>query len=138
MADKFGIYAVIAIKLLFEGEDHQRLAEIFSDQAHPALAPSPELRADVVHNRNAAAMHFARHFQIKRGRVNDHGGVGAALVSLVNQLAKFAVDSGQTAENFGDAHNRQFASVDHRIATGFAHAVATHAEKFHAGLKAPQ
>ena len=53
-----------------------------------------------------------------------------ASVGLSDQLVKQAVDFGQMADDFRDADYGEVFRVDHGVASGGAHAVSAHAEKF--------
>ena len=106
MADKRRVDSTVAVKLLFEGEDHQRLVDVFAQQPHPSLPPCPELRADVIHHRNAALAHRASNAPVEGRGVDDDSEIRAALVRLGDQLVEQAPDFRQMAENFGDAHYR--------------------------------
>ena len=55
MSDKLRRDAALAIELLFEGKDHQHLANVFANALDAALLPRPQLRADVIDDRHSAA-----------------------------------------------------------------------------------
>ena len=86
MADELRRNAALAIKLFFEGKDHQHLANIFPHALNAALLPRPQLRADVVDHRHAALVQFAGQAQVKVGEVDEHGRVRPATFRLADDL----------------------------------------------------
>ena len=134
MTDESRIDAAIPIKLFLKGKDHQRFVDVFAQQAHPSLAPRPELRANVIDDGNAALVHLARDAPVESGRVDDDGKIRFALVGLRNQLVKQAPDFWQMIQNFGNSDHCKVSGVDDRVATCGPHAIPTHTEEFEAGL----
>ena len=88
MSDERCVYTVNAIEILFKREDHQRLVDVFAEKFDASLAPRPELRADVVHNRNAAFAHLASHSPVEGGSVDDDGEGWALLIGGADELSK--------------------------------------------------
>src|SRR3954471_7768779 len=107
MADESGIHSTVAVKLLFEWKDDQRLIDILTQQFHSALAPGPELRAHVVDDGNASLAHPARDTPVECWGVDYHRQVRPACVGIANESVKQAPDFRQVAQNFGYAYHRQ-------------------------------
>src|SRR5580692_7562396 len=103
MSHETRVYSTIAVKLFFEGENHQSLVDVFAQQPDPPLAPRPELRANVVHDRNPALPHLPSHSPIKSRRIDDDGEIRPALIRLRDQLAKQLIDFRQMADDLRNA-----------------------------------
>ena len=86
MPDERRIHSAIAIELLFEGKNHQRFVDILAQQFDASLPPCPELRTDVIDDRNSALAHLPRHAPVEAGSIDDHGKIGPALVRRANQF----------------------------------------------------
>src|SRR5258708_30878918 len=78
--------AMLPIELLLEGEDHQHAVDDPGDLLHPAAAPGPYLRGDVVEDANAELMAAAGHTQVEFGIVDENHGVGAGALDPRDQL----------------------------------------------------
>ena len=138
MSDEGRIHAAIAVKLFFERENYQSLVDISAQQADASLTPCPELRANVIDDGDATLAHLASYAPVEGRRINDYGERGMAPVGLGDQLVKQAVDFGQMADDFGNADDGEVLGVDNRVASGGAHAVSAHAEKFRRRIAASQ
>src|SRR4029077_7794580 len=114
MTDEGRINPAIAVKLLFKGKDHKRLRDIFPQQANSPLAPRPELRRNIIDNRNAALMHSPCNTPVERGRVDYDGKLGLSLIGFGDELVEQPPDFRKMGENFGDANDRESFGVDYR------------------------
>src|SRR5580700_5347037 len=130
MADERRIDSTIAVKLLFKGKNHQRLVDVVTNKAHAPLAPRPELRRDIVDDRDAALLHLPRDAPVERRRIDHDCEIRLALVSFGDQMLEQSIDLRQMAQDFSNADDRKIFRVDNRIAAGSAHPLATNAEKF--------
>ena len=135
MADELRRNAALAIKLLFEGKDHQHLANVLAHALDAALLPRPQLRADVVDDGHAALVQLARQAQVEVGEVDEHGGVRTASLGFANHLAKAAIDRGNVLDDLDDADLGDLSRIDQQIAAGGAHLLAAHAEELDAGRR---
>src|ERR1039457_1341825 len=97
MADKRRVESSIAIELFFEGKDHQRLVDVLAQQLDASLPPRPELRADVVNDRNATLMHLPRHPPIEGRRIDDDGEYRTLCIGRATHIPGEAEDFGQMA-----------------------------------------
>ena len=70
MADELYGYAGIAIQLFLERKDHQHAVGDALDHPHAALAPRPQLRTDVVDDRDAELFYGAGEPEIEIRKVN--------------------------------------------------------------------
>ena len=135
MADKFRRNAALAIKLFFEGKDHQHLANIFPHALNAALLPRPQLRADVVDHRHAALVQFAGQAQVKVGEVDEHSGVRPATFRLADDLPKPAINRRNVLDDLDDADLGNLSRIDQQIAACGAHLVAAHSEELDVGRR---
>ncbi len=133
MPDESRIHAAVAIKLLLERKDHQRLVDVLAQELHPPLPPRPELRADVIDHRNAALAHLTGHAPVERGRVDHDRNIGPPLVRGANQFLVETEDFRKMAEDLGDADNGKVLRIDNDLATGGTHALAARPEKAYRG-----
>src|SRR5271167_3630981 len=103
MADESRIHAAVAVKLLFEGKNHQCLVDVLAQQPHPSLPPGPELRANIVDDGNPALAHLPRHSPVESGRIDNDSEVRPAPIGLSDQPVKQPIDSRKMADDLGDA-----------------------------------
>src|SRR5579862_9964747 len=111
------VHAPVAIELLFEGKNDQRLVDVITQKPHSPLAPCPELRRDIVDRRYATLLHLAGHAPIERGRVDHDGEIRLATVGLADQMLVAVENLRQVAEYFRDADNGEIFGVDDRVAS---------------------
>src|SRR5208283_264824 len=130
MADEGGIDSTVAVELFLEGKDYQRLVDVIAQQANPSLAPSPELRRNVIDDRNASLLHLPGDAPVESGRVDDDRKVRLALIGFGDQTLIEAVDFRQMAKNLSDADDREILRVDHGVAPSSPHALSAHPEEF--------
>src|ERR1700758_3199024 len=123
MAHERSIHSAVAIELLFEGEDDQRLIDVVADQADASLPPRPELRSDVIHGGDAALLHLAGDPPVERRRVDDDGKIRLASVGFFNQVPIKSEDLRKTAEDLRDANDREVFGFDHGVKPSGAHAI---------------
>src|SRR5271154_5015134 len=113
MANERSVHSAIAIELFFKGKNYESFIDILAQQADASLPPSPELRADVVNDGNAALAHLPRHPPVKCGRVDDHGEGRAFFIGRANQFLKERINLRKMTQNFGDADDGEVFGVDH-------------------------
>ncbi len=68
--DKFRVHAVLIVEALLEGQQAQYQVHGLVNAARAALPPRPDLRADVLHRRDAGGVQVARQAQIEFRRVD--------------------------------------------------------------------
>ena len=129
MADESRIHPPIAVELLFEWKDDQSFIYVLAQQLHAPLPPRPELRTDVVHNRNAAFAHLPRHPPVEGRGVNHDGNQAAARRLPPNQILIEAENFRKMADDFSDPDDREIFGVDDNIAAHRPHALTSGAEK---------
>src|ERR1700722_1436043 len=138
MADEGRVAAAGAGEIFFEGKDDQRFVDVVADEANTSLAPSPELRRDVIDRGDAALFHLAGDAPVEGGRIDDDGEIGLAAVGFADQMPEQPPDFRQMAEDFGDADDGEVFGVDDGVASGGAHAVGADAEEFERWVAAAQ
>ena len=92
------------------------------------------MRADIVDDRHAQFVQFARQAQVEVGKVDQHRRVGTAPLGLAHDLAKAAVDGGNVFDDLDDADFGDLARVDQQVATGAAHLLSAHPEELDAAI----
>ena len=97
VADEGGVYASVAVELLFKGEDYQRFVDVVAEQANASLSPGPELRGNVVDRGDFALLHFAGYAPVKGCGIDHDGEVGLASVGFFDQVPVEAVDLREVA-----------------------------------------
>lgn len=138
VADVFGVHATVAVPLLFEGKDDQGFFHPLAHAFHAALAPGPELRANVIDDRDAAGVHFASCPEIEGGGIDEDGAAGLAALSLAHQPAEERVDLRDPGKDLGDADDGELAGVHDGVAASAAHGLATDAEELELGEAAAE
>src|SRR5207248_7843383 len=73
MSNEDGINTSIAIEPFFEGEDNERLLDVFPQQLYPALPPCPELWTHVVQDGDPTLMHLPGDPPIECGGIDHYG-----------------------------------------------------------------
>src|SRR5690349_8579437 len=129
MADKSRINAALPIEVFFEWKDDQRVVDVVADQSHPSLTPCPELGCDVVHRRDTTLLHLSRDAPVECGRVDHDGKIRLSDDRFADETAIQTQDFGQAAQYLGDTDYGEIFGIDHRLATGRAHAIPAHAKK---------
>ena len=98
MADKLHRHRGLAIDRLLEGKDHEHAVGNLPHRLHPPGTPRPQLRADVVDDRNAEAFDAACQRKIEVGKIDDDERVGPLGARPVDQAPKRR----QRSRNFRD------------------------------------
>src|SRR3954447_9546075 len=101
MSDEFYFDPVLAIKILFERENHQHLADVSLHQLQPPFSPSPQLWRHVVEDRDAERVKFFREPEVEIWEVNQDRCRGSSLLSRLHQSVELAIDLGQVLYDFG-------------------------------------
>ena len=104
--------ATLAIELLLEGKNHQHLVHVFANALDAALLPGPQLRTDVIDNRDSLRVKLAGQAQVEVRKVDQHGCVGASPFRFAHDLAKAAIDVGNVLDDLDDADLGDLARVD--------------------------
>ena len=68
------------------------------------------------------------------GEVDEDGDVGPAGADGSLELAEFAIDAGQVADDFGEAHDGHVFRADDALEAGGGHARTAHAAQLRRGL----
>src|SRR3954469_18436177 len=129
MPHKASVHTALTIKLFLERKDDQGLVDVVANQPYPPLPPSPELRGDVIHSRNATLLHLPCYPPIKCRRIDDDGEIGLATVGLRDQVLVESKNLRQMIENFSDADHGKIFGIDHGFTAGSPHPLATDPEK---------
>ena len=93
------------------------------------LLPGPELGADEEDDGDAEAVELLGQLEVDVGEIDEDGDIGAAGADGGFELAEFAIDAGQVADDFSDAHDGHVFRADDAVEAGGDHALAAHAEE---------
>ena len=118
----------LAVERLLEGEDHDHLRDALPDRPHPAAAPRPDLRRDVVDDRDAAPLQLARESEVEVRVVHEHGDGRPVAVHLLEDGAEHRAQVAQVAEHLEKPHHGQVADVGEEAAALGPEPVAAEAE----------
>ena len=121
--------AVVAIERLLEGEDDEHLGDVFLHEFDAVLLPCPELRADEEDDGDAEAVELFGELEVDVREIDEDGEVGPVLADGGFEAAEFAVDAGQVADDFSDAHDGHVFCTDDAVESGLDHARAAHADE---------
>src|SRR3954468_3321070 len=113
MPHKASVHTALTIKLFLERKDDQGFVDVVANQPYPPLPPSPELRSDVIHSRNATLLHLPRYPPIKCRRIDYGGEIGLATAGLRDQALVESKNLRQMVENFSDADHCKVFGIDH-------------------------
>src|SRR5579864_670218 len=129
------LHSVAAVEILLEGKDHNHLADVLTDLLDPAGTPRPHLRADKIKHRNLEPVKMPRQAQIEVREINEHCGLRPPLFRFVNDAPEFPANSRKMRDHLGQPYYGDLTGINQEFASGSAHSVAPHAEKFRAGSK---
>ena len=106
MADPFDRDIRAAIDFLLEGEDDQHAIGDALHGLHPPRPPRPQLRTDVVHDRDAQPPHRLREMEVEVGRVDGDEDVGLLRFGVRDQAPIDGIRARKNARNFQESGNR--------------------------------
>src|SRR5215510_14752876 len=101
MPNELDGHAALLIDRLFKWKDHQHDVGDFADRLEPTRALRPDLRADVIHDRNAEALDAAREPQVEIWKVDDDKRIGTIAASGGDQPAQCRVRPGNLPYRLG-------------------------------------
>ena len=116
VADEGGGGPRRAVDLRLEGEDHEDAVRDRPERAHAPASPRPELRRDVVDERDALAAQGGREPEVEIREVDHDGDVGADGTCGPHQAPVHLERARQHAHRLGEAGDRQPAVVPHQLA----------------------
>ena len=138
MADELGAYAMLIVKALLKGQQAQHQIHRVSNVAHAALPPRPNLRAHVLHGRDAGGVQTARHSQIGVRRINADKHVRTLRQEHSLDAREQLQEPRQVAQHIEQAHDREGLRRLPTLAAGCLHLRSRHAEEFRIGRKPAQ
>ena len=86
MADELDGHAGPLVQCLLEREDHEHAVREALDDLHPARSPGPQLRPDVIHDRNAPCVKRLAKPEVEVGEVDGDEHVRALALRFCNQV----------------------------------------------------
>src|SRR6476620_4008776 len=99
-------YACLTIDRFLEWKDHEHTVGDLTHRFHPAAAPGPELRRDVVDDRHAQATDGARETEIEVRKVDGDEHVGTIGPRLLHEAAICGVGPRQEAKHLEQSGDR--------------------------------
>ena len=137
MADELDRHAGIAVERFFEGKNHQHAIGDALHRPHPVPAPGPELRADVVNDRDAQLLDRCRQPEIEIGEIDDDQRVGLFRSRGVNQPVHHGKRARHDAKRFDEAGHADAAVVGEELASPGHQTLTAKAENGGGGIAAP-
>ena len=104
-------HAAFAIDRLFERKDHQHEIRELADGLDPLGAPGPDLRADVVDDRNAERLDAPRQTKVEIGKIDDDERVGPVGARPRDELAESGIRARNLPDRFRQPRHREVAIV---------------------------
>ncbi len=104
-------HAVLAVERLLEGEDHQHVVDDFGDLLHPAAAPGPHLRGDVIQHLHAELVTARCHAQVELRIVDEHHRVRPFLLDARDQLVEHAAEEAEMPQDVEQPHDGHLPGV---------------------------
>src|SRR5258707_15193479 len=108
MPDEFYLHTCFAIELLFERENTKRLREAPPHHANSPRSPGPELRANIIHVADTMPAQLPGQPQVETGKVRQNRKWRLSASRLRDEMPHRANQRGQVAQNFRNAHDRNF------------------------------
>src|SRR5262245_50958715 len=124
MSDKFHVDAGSPIDLLLEWKDDQHLVDKPPDLFHAAFAPRPDLRADVIDNRNAGVLDALGQSKVEVGEVDKNCGHRPVGFNAVREPVKNTVQIAKRADHFERSDDSCLADVADQLNASFTHSLA--------------
>src|SRR5712692_6277065 len=100
-----GVRAQALIDLRLEGKERDDAAGPTCDGLGAARAPGPDLRADVIDQRDPFALETARQQTVEVGKVDEHRAVGTALPCGAVETPEGPPQRRKLFEDLGDSHD---------------------------------
>ncbi len=105
------VYPTFPEPAFFEREQAVEMIDHAADLRNATLPPGPDLRGNKIEDRDSETLQTLRHPQMEIGAIGQECRDRAVLFGIADQLAKFAVDSGQMRDHLGQSHYRQSGRV---------------------------
>ena len=131
MTDEYRFHAFFAQQGRFKRKQAQHPVAIAADAPCPAGAPGPYRGAYVLHGAHATPLQAPGQAQVEFRRIHAHKNVRAKLGELPEQPAAKHPQARQVADDFGQAHDREFRRIEHGPAPRLAHCGARNAGHLH-------
>ncbi len=128
MSRAHGIRAQTLVDLRLEWEKRDDAAGPARDRPGAPRAPGPDLRADVVDQRDPVSLETARQEAMKVGKIDEHRAVGTALAGGGLETPEGSPQRRKLFEDFGDSHNRKLLREDHPIESGRSQTPSAHSK----------
>ena len=138
MPDEHRLDRVLRIERRFKGQHTQHQVYRLAHGPHPPLSPGPDLRTDVLHRGQAAALEPARQAQVERRGIDAHEDIRRIAQELAQQAGTQAIEPRQVPQRLDEPHDGDFFGTGQRLAAGGPHARAGHPDKAGVGMQAAE
>jgi hypothetical protein len=129
MPHEFRTHAVLGIETRLERQHAEDEIDGFADSDHARLARRPDLRAHVLHGRNARSLESRCDGQVEVRGINADEDVRTLAQQALYQSAPEPQKSPQVRQHLGKAHDRELLCAVPGLAAGRAHARPANAEE---------
>ena len=118
MTDELDRNPMLPVQIFFERENHEHAVRESPNGVDPPRPPCPDLRADVVDDRNAQALDAWRQPEIEVGRIDDDERGGLLRPGRLEQPAPDREHLRNLRERLGEAGHGDPAVVGNQLAAG--------------------
>src|SRR5690349_8781615 len=115
MADEADLDPVALIKTRLEWKNDRHVVDPSGDLLDPIFAPSPNLRADIVKDRNPKKLGTTRETQVEFGKIDQHEEIGATCAQSSFEQCVRAPDISQIPGQFHQTHAGQLGDIKKRL-----------------------
>ena len=136
MTDPVHRHVRALVDRLLELEDDQHAIGDLPHRLHAPGTPGPQLRADVVDDRDAEASDRARQPEVEVGKVDRHEHVGAPFGGVADEPPIHRVGLRQDARDLQQTRHRDAAEVADERRAGLLKAIAAEAGNGGGGFRA--
>ena len=105
------VHARLPVQGHFKGKHDDHRLDQPGDRLDPALAPCPDLRTDVIKDRDAELSRRLPEHDIEIGKIDQDEEVRPFLAKETLQPGKHPVDHAEMGDHLGDAHHGDFGCI---------------------------
>ena len=133
MAMPFDGHALPLVEAFLEFEHDHHLVDQTLDLCYPSLAPGPDLRRDIIHDRHIQGAKLFRQAKIESGVVDQDRQSGPMSIGCLQDIPLDLPDKRQMLDNLPEPKKRELVDMVAEINTGHVHAVAADTDQLDIG-----